>query len=98
MRVVRYLQHWLSGPGARLQVTDFVPVMPPIRQWADTCPWATLVSAMEQSVDQRFPQKSPRGRRPVPSRVLFALEWLTPALGASDEESCQRLRTDFAVM
>jgi hypothetical protein len=36
MRLVRYLQHWLRGTGARLQVTDFVPVMHPIRQWADT--------------------------------------------------------------
>ena len=25
MRFVCYLQHWLRGTGARLQVTDFVP-------------------------------------------------------------------------
>jgi hypothetical protein len=29
---------------------------------------------------------------------LFALELLKHELGASDEDSCQRLRTDFAVM
>ena len=98
MHLVRYLQHWWGGTGARLQVTDFVPVMHPIRQWADTLPWAALVSAIEQSFDQRFPKKSPRGRRPVPLRVLFALELLKHELGASDEDICQRLRTDFAVM
>ncbi len=98
MRFVRYLQHWLGGTGARLQVTDFVPVMHPIRQWADPFPWAALVSAIEQSFDQRFPKKSPRGRRPVPLRVLCALEVLTHALGASDEDICQRVRTDCAVM
>ena len=32
MRFVRYLQHWLSGTGARLHVTDFVPESHPIRQ------------------------------------------------------------------
>jgi hypothetical protein len=88
----------LSGTGTPLQVTDFVPVTHPIRQWADTFPWATLVSAIEQSFDTRFPQKSPCGRQPVPIRVLFALELLKHELGASDEEICQRLRTDFAVM
>jgi len=98
MRVVRYLQYWLSGPGARLQVTDFVPVMHPIRQWADTFPWVALVSAIEQRVEKRFPQTSPRGRRPVSIRVLLALELLKHALGASDEDICHRLRTDFAVM
>ena len=98
MRVVRYLQHWLSGPRARLQVTDFVPVMHPIRQWADTFPWAVLVSAIEQSFDKRFPKTSLRGRRPVPIRVLLALELLKHELGASDEDICHRLRTDFAVM
>ena len=98
MRFVHYLQHWLGGTGAHLQVTDFVPVMHPIRQWADTFPWAALVSAIEQRFDQRFPKKSSRGRRPVPLRVLFALELLKHELGASDEAICQRLRTDFAVM
>ena len=98
MRFVRYLQHWLGGTGAHLQVTDFVPVMHPLRQWADTFPWAALVSAIEKSFATRFPKISPRGRRPVPSRVLFALELLKHELGASDEDICHRLRTDFAVM
>ena len=98
MRFVHYLQHWLGGTGAHLQVTDFVPVMHPIRQWADTFPWVALVSAIEQSFAKRFPKKSNRGRRPVPIRVLFALELLKHELGASDEDICHRLRTDFAVM
>jgi len=98
MRLVRYLQHWLSGTGTRLQVTDFVPETHPIRQWADTFPWVTLVSAIEQSIATRFPPKSQRGRRPVPVRALLALELLKHELGASDEEICHRLRTDFAVM
>ena len=98
MRFVHYLQHWLGGTGAHLQATDFVPVMHPIRQWADTFPWAALSSAIEQSFAKRFPKKSHRGRRPVPIRVLFALELLKHELGASDEDMCHRLRTDFAVM
>jgi hypothetical protein len=98
MRLVRYLQHWLGGTGAHLQVIDFVPATHPLRQWADTFPWAALVSAIEQSVAQRFPNPSPRGRRPVPLRVLLALELLKHALGASDEAICYRLRTAFAVM
>jgi hypothetical protein len=98
MRFVHYLQHWLGGTGAHLQVTDFVPVMHPIRQWADTIPWAALVSAIEHSFATRFPKKSRRGRRPVPFRVLLALELLKHELGASDEDICHRLRTDFAVM
>ncbi len=59
MRLVRYLQHWLSGTGARLQVADFVPDTHPIRQWADTFPWAALVRAIEQSFAQRFPETIP---------------------------------------
>jgi hypothetical protein len=98
MRLVRSLQHWLSGTGARLQVTDFVPQTDPIRQWAETFPWATLVAAIEQSFEKRFPKKSERGRRPVPLRVLLALELLKHELGASDADICHRLRTDFAVM
>jgi hypothetical protein len=98
MPLVRFLQHWLSGTGTRLHVTDFVPESHPLRQWADTFPWAALVSAIEQSLHQRFPTTSQRGRRPVPIRVLFALELLKHELGASDEDICHRLRTDFAVM
>src|SRR5215475_15331559 len=98
MRLGRYLQYWLSGTGAPLHVADFVPKTHPIRQWADTFPWAALVSAIEQNFDTRFPRPSPRGRRPLPIRVLFALELLKHELGASDEDICHRLRTDFAVM
>ena len=32
MRLVRYLQPWLSGPGVPLYVADFVPDTHPIRQ------------------------------------------------------------------
>lgn len=98
MGLVRYLQHWLSGTGTSLQVMDFVPQSDPIRLWADTFPWDALVEAIEQSFDRRFPKTSNRGRRPVPIRVLFALELLKHELGASDEDICRRFRTDFAVM
>jgi hypothetical protein len=98
MGLIRHLQHWLRGTGTPLHVTDFVPQTDPIRQWADTFPWAALVSATEHSFDKRFPKKSPCGRRPVPIRVLLALELLKHELGASDEDICHRLRTDFAVM
>ena len=46
MRLVRYLQHWLSGTGTRLHVADFVPETHPLRQWADTFPWAALVATV----------------------------------------------------
>jgi Transposase domain (DUF772) len=98
MRLVRYLQHWLGGAGPLLHVTDFVPDTHPMRQWADTCPWAALVATVEHSFAQRFPKRSPRGRTPIPIRVLLALELLKHELGASDEDICHRLRTDFAVM
>jgi hypothetical protein len=98
MRLVHDLQHWLSGTGTHVQVTDFVPDAHPIRRWADTFPWVALVSAIEHSLQKRFPKSSRRGRRPVSIRVLLALELLKHALGASDEDICQRLRTDFAVM
>ena len=98
MRLVHFLQHWLSGTGPRLHVTDFVPESHPIRQWAETFPWAALVSAIEQSFQQRFPTTFNCGRRSVPLRVLFALELLKHELGASDEDICHRFRTDFAVM
>jgi hypothetical protein len=98
MGLVHYLQHWLSGTGAPLHVADFVPDTHPLRQWADTFPWPALVAAIEHSFAQRFPPRSPRGRRPVPIRVLLALELLKHELGGSDEDICHRLRTDFAVM
>jgi Transposase domain (DUF772) len=98
MRLFRSLQYWLTGHGTRLQVADFVPKTHPLRQWADTFPWATLVAAIEGSFAQRFPKDSTRGRPPVSPRVLLALELLKHEVGASDEAICHRLRTDFAVM
>ena len=32
MRLFRYLQHWLTGHGTRLQVADFVPNTHPLRR------------------------------------------------------------------
>ena len=98
MRFVRHLQHWLSGAGPLLHVTDFVPETDPIRQWADTFPWPLWWAPSSRVSPTSFPKPSPRGRRPVPIRVLLALELLKHELGASDEDICHRLRTDFAVM
>jgi Transposase domain (DUF772) len=98
MRLFRHLQHGLTGPGTHLQVADFVPKAHPLRQWAETFPWAALVAAIDRSFAQRFPKDSPRGRPPVSPRVLLALELLNHEVGASDEAICHRLRTDFAVM
>jgi len=98
MRFIRHLQHWLGGSGPRLRVADVVPKTHSIRQWTDTFPWADMVEAIEQSVARRFPKRSPRGRRPVPTRVLLALELLKHEVGAADEAICERLRTDVAVM
>jgi transposase len=98
MQLLRYLQHWLTGRGPRLQVADFVPETHPIRQWADTFPWAALVAAVDRSFAQRFPKPTTRGRPPVSTRVLLALELLKHELACSDEQICSRLRTDLAVM
>ena len=99
MGILRHLQHWLSGRGPHLQTAEFVPDSHPIRLWADTFPWEAMVHAVAQRVAQRFPLKEPRrGRPPVSPRVLLALELLKHELGASDEDICQRLRTDVAVM
>ncbi len=98
MQLLRYLQHWLTGRGQRLQVADFVPETHPIRQWADTFPWAALVAALDRSFAQRFPKPTTRGRPPVSTRVLLALELLKHELACSDERICSRLRTDLAVM
>src|SRR2546430_6397033 len=99
MDIWRHLQHWLIGRGPQLLTTEFVPSTPAIRLWADTFPWEALVQAVEQSFARRFPKKRPHGGRPpVSSRVLLALELLKHELGASDEDICQRLRTDVAVM
>jgi hypothetical protein len=98
MQLLRYLQHWLTGRGPRLQVADFVPDTPPIRQWAETFPWVALVAAVDRSFAQRFPKVTTRGRPPVSTRVFLALELLTHEVAGSDEPICRRLRTDLAVM
>ena len=98
MHLLRYLQHWLTGRGPCLQVADFVPETHPLRQWAETFPWAALVAAVERSVAQRSPKPTTRGRPPISTRVLLALELLKQELSCSDEQSCSRLRTDLAVM
>jgi hypothetical protein len=79
-------------------VADFVPDTHPIRQWADTFPWAALVVAVDRSFAQRFPKLTTRGWPPVSTRVLLALELLKHELGCSDEQICSRLRTDLAMM
>jgi transposase len=96
---LRPLPHGLSGRGPQLLTAEFVPETHAIRQWADTFPWDALVQAVEHSFARRFPPKRLHGGRPsVSPRVLLALELLKHALGASDEDICQRLRTDVAVM
>ena len=94
MQLLRYLQHWLTGRGPCLQVADFVPETHPIRQWAETFPWAALVAAVDRSFAQRFPKPTTRGRPPVSTRVLLALELLKHEWACSDEQICSRLRTD----
>jgi hypothetical protein len=98
MRILRHLQHWLRGPGRPLIVADFVPETHPLRQWADTFPWAALVAAVDQNFAQRFATPTARGRVPVATRVLLALELLKPELPCADEQICSQLRTDLAVM
>jgi transposase-like protein DUF772 len=98
MRLLRQLQHWLTGTGRPVIVADFVPETHPVRQWADTFPWAALVAAVEQHVAQHFPTPTARGRAPVATRVLLALELLKHELHCSDEQICSQLRTDLAVM
>ena len=98
MQIWRFLQHWLTGRGPCLPVADFVPETHPIRQWAETCPWAALVAAVDRSFAQRFPKLTTRGRPPVSTRGLLALEWLKHELACSDEQICRRVRTDLAVM
>jgi hypothetical protein len=98
MRILRHLQHWLRGPGRPLIVADFVLETHPLRQWADTFPWAAFVAAVEQNFAQRFATPTARGRVPVATRVLLALELLKHELHCSDEQICSQLRTDLAVM
>ena len=85
MKLFRYLQHWLTGRGPCLQVADFVPETHPIRQWAQTFPEA-LIAAVDRAFAQRVPRASTRGRPPVSTRVLLALEWLKHELACSDEQ------------
>jgi Transposase domain (DUF772) len=98
MPLLRDLPHWLTGRGPCIRVVDFVPETHPLRQWADACPWAALVAAVEQSFARRFPPQTTRGRAPIATRVLLALELLKHELSCSDEQICSRLRTDLAVM
>jgi hypothetical protein len=98
MPLLRYLQHWLTGRGPRRQVAGFVPETHPLRQWAETFPWAAMVGAVDRSFAQRFPKSTTRGRPPVSTRVLLALEVLKHELACSDAQICSRLRTDLAVM
>jgi transposase len=99
MGILRHLQHWLIGHGPQLLTTEFVPETHAIRLWAETFPWDAIVHAVEHNFARRFPKKRPQGGRPpVAPRVLLALELLKHELGASDEDICQRLRTDVAVM
>jgi transposase len=98
MRMLRHLQHWLRGGGPHIRVADFVPETHPVRQWADTFPWAAVVAAVERSFTQRFPNPTARGRASVATRVLLALELLKHELHCSDEQICSQLRTDLAVM
>jgi transposase, IS5 family len=98
MQILRFLQLWLTGGGPCLQVADFVPATHPLRQWAETFPWATLVAAVDRSFAQRFPKLTTRGRPALSTRVLLALELLKHELACSDEQICSRLRTDVAVM
>src|ERR671919_601183 len=98
MPLLRYLQHWLTGRGPCFQVADFVPEAHPIRQWAETFPWAALVAAVDGSFARRFPKATTRGRPSVSTRVLLALELLKHELSCSDEQICSRWRTDVAVM
>jgi hypothetical protein len=98
MRIVRHLQHWLTGPGPRICVSDFVPETHPIRRWSDTFPWPEWVEAIEASFACRFATSNPQGRPAISVRVLLALELLKAETQSSDEQICARLRTDFAVM
>lgn len=99
MGLVRQLQHWLSGGGPRLHVSDFVPEDHYLRLWADTFPWEKMVDAVDQHLARHHPTKDHAGGRPgVSTRVLLALELLKAELACSDEQICSRLRTDFAVM
>jgi hypothetical protein len=74
MPIWRYLQSWLTGRGACLQVADCVPETHPLRQWAHTFPCAALVAVVDRSCAQRFPKLTTRGRPAVSTWVLVAWE------------------------
>ncbi len=97
MRLLRHLQHWVTGQGLHIAVADFVPATHPVRQWANTFPWAALVAAVDRSCAHRFPTPTARGRAPGATRVWLALELLKPELHCADEQICSHLRTDLAV-
>jgi DNA-binding helix-hairpin-helix protein with protein kinase domain len=97
MRLLRHLQPWLTATGRPLIVADFVPQTHPLRQWADTFPWAALGAAVDQHFAQRFPTPTARGRAPVATRGLVALALLKQELHCSEEQICSQLRTDLAV-
>lgn len=92
------LQHGLTGRGPGLQVADFVPATQPMRQGAETCPWAAWVAAMDRALAQRLPKPSTRGRPPLSTRVFLALERLHHEVACADAQMCRRWRTDVAVM
>ena len=73
MALLRYLQHWLTRRGPCFQVADFVPETHPIRQWADTFPWAALIAAVDRSFAQRFPNLARVDVRP--SRRACCWRW-----------------------
>ncbi len=98
MGKLRQLCHWVAGQGKKIDVSEFVPLPHPLRQWADVLPWTRFVDAVEESFAGRFPKQHAGGQEPLPIRVLLALELLKAELKCSDEQICARLRTDFAVM
>jgi len=97
MPLWRFLPHGLTGRGPCLQVADVVPATHARRHWADTCPWAALVAAVDRACTQRFPTPTTRGRPPVSTRVLWALEGWKPEVAGADAQSSSRWRTDLAV-
>ena len=67
-----------------------MPETHPMRPWAETCPGAALVTAVDRSFAQRFPKPTTRGRPPVSTRVVLALAWLKHEVACSDAQLCRR--------
>jgi hypothetical protein len=84
MRLLRHLQHWLTGTGRPLRVADFGPETHSVQQWADPCPWAALVAAVERTFAQRFPTLTARGRAPAATHGLLTLALLKHERHCSD--------------